>query len=489
MKILTKIAFIILSLWFISCNKGSESDDPDAESKHELSASPLSLNFNKDGGTETVSITSNYIWSASSNVSWCHVTPGSGRGNASISITTDKNKELSQRTATVTIEMADVDDIIISVSQEEGEFDPKTADHIDPDNTGMSSDAKVLASKINLGWNLVNTLEAIGGETAWGNPKTTNELIVTIKDAGFNAIRIPCSWDQYLEDQTSYTIKESWLSRVKEVVDYCVDNDLYAILNIHWDGGWMENNCTPEKQVEVNNKLAIIWKQIAIYFRDYDEHLLFAGANEPNAANQQEVNVLKVYMQTFVNVVRATGGRNSYRNLIIQAPSTDIDKANTYLTMPTDEIQNRLFAEVHYYTPWQFCGLEQDADWGNMFYFWGAPYHLEGAEGRYPNYDCEESFAINQFLKINTKLVRLGYPVILGEYGVIQRHFADTLWQEKHNESRAYFFETITREAKNKGLIPFCWDNGIFDRSNNTIIDSLSYNGLVKGAAEGSYSF
>ena len=104
MKFSTKILLILLSLWLLCCSKGSESGDPVSESKYELAASPLSLNFNKNGGTETVSITSNYIRSASSNTSWCHITPSNGQGNASISINTDKNNEPSQSTATVSTE-------------------------------------------------------------------------------------------------------------------------------------------------------------------------------------------------------------------------------------------------------------------------------------------------------------------------------------------------------------------------------------------------
>ena len=117
-----------------------------------------------------------------------------------------------------------------------------------PDATGMSSTAAQLAAQMNIGWNLGNTLEAIGGETAWGNPKVTGALITTITESGFTAVRIPCSWDQSADPSTA-KIKSAWLSRVKEVVQYCIDNDMYVILNIHWDGGWLESNCTPEKNM------------------------------------------------------------------------------------------------------------------------------------------------------------------------------------------------------------------------------------------------
>jgi len=493
MKILSKLTFLLTLVLIAACGGEDNPVDPPVEFVPELTASPLSLNFSQDGGTESISVTSNTTWNVSSSASWCTSAVQTSKGNANININAAANDVEEERSATITIRATDVNDIIVSVTQDAREPEPVDSsklDYIEPDITGMASDALVLAAKMNVGWNLVNTLEAIGGETAWGNPKATNDLILAVKNAGFNAVRIPCSWNQYLEDQETYKIKDSWMERVQEVVNYCINNNMYAILNIHWDGGWMENNVTPDKQEEVNNKLAIIWKQIAIHFRDYDEHLLFAGANEPNADNQEKVNVLNVYMQTFVDVVRSTGGRNSYRNLIVQAPNTDIDLADTYMTMPQDEAENRLFAEVHYYSPWNFCGLEEDAGWGKMFYFWGEPNHVDGAGDRNANWG-EEDYVLAQFSKVKSKFADQGIPVILGEYGALNRDLSkyEELWQQKHNESRAYFYETVTRESKNNGMIPFCWDNSIFDRNSITIRDTLSYQGLLNGSEEGLYPF
>lgn len=497
MKLLVHIFSVFLIFSFLACNSSGDPNDPETEFTPELSASVQNLNFEAGGGSETINITSNTIWTVSSSESWCSSSVQSSKANASVTVTSSASYEESERTATLTVSAANVNDVLIQITQEAYVPDSSEMSYIDPDNTGMGSDAKILASKMYLGWNLGNSLEAIGSETAWGNPKATNELITAVKSQGFNAVRIPCSWDQYLEDQTNYRIKKSWLERVKQVVDYCVDNDMYAILNIHWDGGWLENNCTSDKQEEVSKKQAAIWKQIAIYFRDYDEHLLFAGANEPNVDDQQQANVLKVYMQTFVDAVRVTGGRNAYRNLIIQAPGTDIDKAISYMTMPDDNVQNRLFAEVHYYTPWQFCGMTEDADWGNAYYFWGTDYHLQDADGRFPNWDCEESYVKAQFLRIKTKFIGQGIPVILGEYGAIRRTLSDSTWQEKHNESRAYFSEYIAQQAKNYGLVPFYWDEGslqvfgfgFMNRNTNTVGDQQLLDGLLNGAENGTYPY
>ncbi len=480
---------LLLIISIVACGSSDEEPTPLIT---ELAASPTALTFDVAGGNETVSVSSNSTWSVRSSEVWCRTSIQTSKANATITISADKNYSKDERSAVITISAADADDVTISVTQAKKVVDPKYVDYIEPDNTGMESDAKVLASKMSLGWNIGNTLEAIGGETAWGNPKVSNELVQAVKAAGFNAIRIPCAWNQYLEeDEMYFAIKESWLERVAEVVDYCVDNDVFVILNIHWDGGWMENNCTNDKQVAVNKKLAAIWEQIAIHFRDYDEHLLFAGANEPNVDNSEEAGVLAAHMQTFVDVVRTTGGRNAYRNLVVQAPSTDVDKAASWMTVPKDAMANRLFAEVHYYTPWQFCGLEEDADWGDMYYFWGAANHIEGGEKRYST-QFEENYLAGQFQKMKTKLVDKGVPVILGEFGAMHRILLEgDEWQKKHDESRAYFFEKVTEEAKNHGLIPFFWDNGsgIFNRSTNLIKDQKAYDGLIKGATNGVYPF
>jgi aryl-phospho-beta-D-glucosidase BglC (GH1 family) len=108
------------------------------------------------------------------------------------------------------------------------------------DTTGMESTATQIASKIKIGFNIGNTLEAMGGksETYWGNPKITKEFVAFVKQAGFSAVRLPVSWDQYA-NQTTAEIDPNWLNRVKEVVQYCIDNNLYVIVNIHWDGGWL----------------------------------------------------------------------------------------------------------------------------------------------------------------------------------------------------------------------------------------------------------
>ena len=358
-----------------------------------------------------------------------------------------------------------------------------------PDPAGMSSNAVQLAANIRLGWNLGNTLEAIGGETAWGNPQATQALIDKVKQSGFNAVRIPCSWNQYANASTAQ-IQAQWLDRVKQVVQYCVNDGLYVILNIHWDGGWLDGHITTRDQASVNAKQKAFWEQIATKLRDFDEHLIFASANEPPVNNATEMSVLLSYHQTFVNAVRSTGGHNTYRVLVIQGPSTDIDKTTTLMnTLPSDPTPNKMMAEVHYYGPWQFCGLTTDETWGTMFYYWGNGYHSTTDPSRNANWG-EEDYVIAEFQKMKTKFVNQGIPVVLGEYGAIRRTTLTGAALTLHLAARAYWDKYITQQARANGMLPFYWDEGsltnngfgIMNRQNNTVGDQQALDALVQGA-------
>jgi aryl-phospho-beta-D-glucosidase BglC (GH1 family) len=352
-----------------------------------------------------------------------------------------------------------------------------------PDETGMSSDAVELATKIKLGWNIGNTLEAMGGENAWGNPNITREYIETVKSLGFNAIRLPCSWDQY-SDQKTAKIRQDWMDRVKEVVGFCVDNDMYVLLNIHWDGGWLENNCKQEKRDSVGAKQKAYWEQIATAMRDFDEHLMFASANEPEVHDAIGMEVLHLYHQIFVNTVRATGGKNSYRVLVIQGPSTNIEKSYDLMSMPTDAVENRLMAEVHYYNPSQFCFLNEDVSWGKMAYYWGKDYHSTIEPDRNATYG-EEDEVDKSFGLAKTKFIDNGIPVIMGEYGAYRRDNTQHVPQELelHNNSVDHWIKYVTKQAITNGLIPFWWDTGsALDRVNYNVKDQRTIDAIITGS-------
>jgi endoglucanase len=346
------------------------------------------------------------------------------------------------------------------------------------------------------GWNLGNSLEVPADETAWGNPKTTQRLIDSVKARGINTIRIPCAWNSYIEDASTCKLKSSWLDRVKEVVDYCFNNGMFVIINIHWDGGWLENNPTYDKQIAVNAKQKALWEQIAVKFRDYEEHLLFAGTNEVHTddnATSENYIVQMSYNKTFVEAVRSTGGKNAYRNLIIQAYNTNIDMAVSNLIVPDDSADDRLLVEVHYYDPWDFCGLEADASWGTVKYLWGTLFTQYGTISTWG----QEDYVSSQFRKMKINFVDKGYPVLLGEFGATRRLTLTGSTLEHHLASRAYYFQYVAQQAKNNGLVPIIWDNGyagnlgsaIFDRNDGSVLDSQALNAFVEGASSGTYPF
>lgn len=342
--------------------------------------------------------------------------------------------------------------------------------------------AQHIATKMGVGWNLGNTLEAICGENAWGAGHTSQQLIDSVKAAGFNTVRIPVSWFCHSDTVTSVIDKE-WIVRVKEVVDYCIKDDMYVILNMHWDKGWLENRVNKANQEIVNKRQRAYWSQIANYFKDYDEHLLFAGTNEPNAHDSIQMSVLMTYHQSFVDAVRATGGNNNSRTLIIQGPATDVD--NTYKlmkTMPKDKIADRLMAEVHYYTPYQFCLMENDADWGKKFYYWGKDNHSATDIARNASWG-EENDVDKNFGKMKARFVDKGIPVIIGEFGAGKRKLSQPSDQALNNASVESYYRHVVKSAVSKGLIPICWDvpGWLFNRSTGAILDQ----GIIKAIKQG----
>lgn len=439
------------------------------------------LSFGYSGMSMLVTLSSNTDWSLISDQPWCTVSNVSGRATEgqTIQVSVEQNSTESSRTARLTLN-AGGNVRQYSVTQ--------TVKGADAYPTGMEEDAMAWVKQVYAGINLGNTLESTGGETAWGAPMTSQAIIDYIKKMGFTAIRIPCSWNQYLEAD-GITVQASWMARVKEVVDYCINADLHIILNVHWDGGWMEEHCdasvdTEETITGIESKLYTIWTQIATTFRDYDGRLAFAGANEPAVDNREDFYVLKRYEQAFVNAVRATGGNNTWRNLIVQGPRTNIDYTDLWMELPEDLIPGRLMVEVHHY-PYNFT-LNEDPE--TCTYFWGEPYAQYGPvdEG------YQEDYVHSQFAKMKARFVDCGIPVILGEYAVTYRTHPDPSLQSVCEESEGYYTGYVTEQAKNYGLAPFLWDTAgsrLYDRTTLRIILPTVYDQLMAGAAAGKYPF
>lgn len=349
--------------------------------------------------------------------------------------------------------------------------------------------APQLASKMKVGWNLGNTLEAPGGETTWnGGVMTTQKLIDSVKMAGFNTVRLPVAWFSH-SDTVTNVIKDAWLSRVREVVNYCIKDSMYVIINIHWDSGWLEKHITVADSARVNARQKAYWTQIANYFKYYGDHLLFASANEPDAKDATGMAVLLSYHQTFVNAVRSTGGNNTTRSLIIQAPQTNIELSNSLMNkMPVDPTPNRLMVEVHYYTPWQFCIMDKDGtySWEKMYYYWGKDFHSKTDDPiRNASYG-EEAYVESALNLMKTKFVDNGIPVIIGEYAAIRRKLSNPTDQALHDASFANYFKYVTKSMISKGIIPYCWDinMGMFNRSTGKLLDVALKNAIMQGAQE-----
>lgn len=337
--------------------------------------------------------------------------------------------------------------------------------------------AKDVAARIGVGWNVGNSLEATGGETAWGNPPVTQELIGAAKAAGFNAVRIPCAWDGHA-NQTTLVIDPAWMARVKQVVDYAVGQGMYVILNIHWDGGWLEEHPTFAFQTAVNQKQHAYWTQIAAFFEGYDEHLLFAGTNETHAdygrPSAENITVQQSYLQTFVDAVRATGGNNASRTLVVQTYNTNIQHGLDFFSLPTDTIAGRLMVEVHYYDPYDYT-----LNPGGSCLFWGAPFPPQPACAW-----AQESYVNDTFAQVRAEWVDRGVPVVMGEYGVAARPNLDLA-------SRRYYLESVNRAAAANGIKTFYWDNGVigtngfalFDRTTATVVDQGAIDAIMRGAS------
>ena len=260
------------------------------------------------------------------------------------------------------------------------------------------------------GFNLGNTLES-----TWGYTPPTQALINSISAAGFKTLRVPCAWNF---NSTNGTINAAYMTQVVNVVNWALATNMYVIINDHWDGGWFERDTFNTYSNALNSNLINIWTQVGNQFKSYDSNkLAFACANEPDAGNQVQVNNLYHYYQNWINAMRANGGNNATRWLVVQAGDVwDWSVLLNYGTnMPTDSA-NKLMIEEHTYDPGEFTVNSTDSPIP-MTYFWGSAYHVTGSlANRNANPATEESYLQSQFNKLTTAFVNRGYPVLIGEW-------------------------------------------------------------------------
>jgi hypothetical protein len=198
--------------------------------------------------------------------------------------------------------------------------------------------------------------------------------------------------------------------------------------------------------------------------------------------------ILLTYYQTFVDAVRATGGNNCSRTLVIQGPATDID--DTYKLMhalPVDKIADRLMMEVHYYTPYPFCLMDKDAAWGKMVYYWGKDHHSATDTARNARWG-EENDVDLKFASMKAKFIDKGIPVIIGEFAAERRKLAAPSDQQLHDASVEYYYRYIVKSAIEKGLIPICWDvpMGLYNRTTCEVLDRKMIQAMMQGVRDAS---
>lgn len=326
-----------------------------------------------------------------------------------------------------------------SDQSEAGEVKQANNAAVSSEQVNQMTSSEIVAD-MKIGWNLGNTLDSFDtdssdNETGWGNPKTTKAMIDTVKAAGFNAVRIPVTWGEHLS--SDHVIEAAYLDRVQEVVDYAMDDDLYVILNVHHDDAiWLHP--TYSEQAEVTETLTAIWQQLSERFADYDHHLVFEGMNEPrvigsstewSGGTPEERDVINQLFQAFVDTVRATGGLNADRTLIVTSHAQSITKeAVSAVKVPEDD---HIAVSIHSYAPWDFCGTDDDrSDWGS---------------------EADKQELDSNFQYLADTFIKKGIPVLLDEFGAVN----------KNNTSiRANYYAYYVKSAKAHGITCFVWDNG-----------------------------
>ena len=324
-----------------------------------------------------------------------------------------------------------------------------------PENEAME-----FLKKLGVGWNLGNTFDAIKGswnrnademtvETSWVGIKTTEAMIEAIQNAGFSSIRVPVSWHDHVSGP-DHEISEKWLNRVQEVVDWAYNRGMYVIINIHHD----EDQFLPASShyEESAHYVECIWQQLAERFRDYDEHLIMESMNEPRLVNTayewnfspamleciDAADCLNRLNQLFVDTVRASGGKNAERYLMV--PAYDAAPGNAVrdsFVLPTDSADNKIIISAHAYTPYDFT-LNQNG--GNTF----------GAQN-------QKADIVNFMNGLYNKFIVNGIPVVIGEYGAMVK--GDNL------QDRVDWAAFYVASASARNLPCLYWDNNVFSGS------------------------
>jgi len=324
------------------------------------------------------------------------------------------------------------------------------------------NEAMAFVKEMKVGWNLGNTFDATRDgftgddltiESYWCGVKTTEEMIEAVHQAGFNTLRLPVSWHNHVD--ADFTINTPWLDRVQEVVDWAIQRDMYVILNIHHDNEKGYLYPTNEHYDTAEKYITTIWQQLAERFKDYDQHLVFESMNEPRpkGTNQewwfnsndkfcQEVaGCINKLNQAFVNTVRAAGGNNADRYLMVPAYCANPDAATDtkWFTLPQDTADNKLIVSAHAYTPYSFA-LE-----------------MPGTSSFSPLNPGQLSEITRFVSKLYTTYVSKGIPVVIGEFGAMNK--------KGNLQDRVNFYAYYVATASTRNIPCVVWDNHGFSGS------------------------
>lgn len=318
-------------------------------------------------------------------------------------------------------------------------------------------------------------------EKAWNQPIITQKFIKAIKAAGFNAVRVPVTWAEHIDFSTG-EINEAWMNRVKEVVDWIIDEEMYCLLNTHHDGGetgWVE--ASDRAYNLYKSVYAKMYVNIANKFKDYSEKLILCGTNEMISADNnwgtnvstEAYNVVNKWNQLFVNCVRSTGGKNACRNLMVgtYVCSTEGEALNAF-AKPNDNYDKHLIMEVHIYSPKGF--VWEPASWIKD---WSTTWNSEW-----------EGDVKSEFDRVKTCADKHDMPVIIGEWGTLARRnpsVDDTTklpkWDATTDEEGAKFTSFFIKESRQRGFTGFYWDTSeIMSRETGNVTSPLMLQGICE---------
>lgn len=296
-----------------------------------------------------------------------------------------------------------------------------------------------LLEKMSPGWNLGNTLDAVPTEGSWNNPPVQEHTFDDIREAGFKSVRIPVTWDSHIGGAPDYKIAPEWMNRVEQVTDWALKRDFYVVLNVHHDS-WLWINRMGSSQQETLEKLGKVWTQIADRFKNKSDRLLFEIVNEPTGMSAYQLNLLNREM---LRMIRATGGQNAERLVIVGGLEDNKDELLNTFEPPDDD---RIVLTFHYYSPWDYVSNW----WGRTT--WGTSKDIEDME--------------RDIKPVYETFVAKGYPVIIGEYGTLGAN-------EKY--SKRLYHDALVGLAHKYQMVTMWWDNGNdqFDRTTRTWRDPV----------------